>query len=83
MWVKNMKKILEELESGNRIAISGHIRPDGDCVGSCVGLYLYLKKALPDARVDVYLEEPAPVFSCMEGVAEIKKIGRASCRERV
>lgn len=67
-----MKKILEELNSTDRIAISGHIRPDGDCVGSCMGLYLYLKKALPQAQVDVYLEKPAPVFDCIAGIEEIK-----------
>ena len=24
------------------VAILGHIRPDGDCVGSCMGLYNYI-----------------------------------------
>lgn len=67
-----MKKILEELNGTDKIAISGHIRPDGDCVGSCMGLYLYLKKALPQAQVDVYLQKPAPVFDCIDRVNEIK-----------
>lgn len=49
-----MRKILEELGSRDTIAIGGHVRPDGDCVGSCMGMYLYLKKALPDAQIDVY-----------------------------
>ena len=40
-----MRKILEELGSRDTIAIGGHVRPDGDCVGSCMGMYLYLKKA--------------------------------------
>ena len=39
-----MKKILEEVRGAKSVAISGHIRPDGDCVGSCMGLYLYLTK---------------------------------------
>ena len=26
------------------VVIVGHIRPDGDCVGSCLGLYHYLKE---------------------------------------
>ena len=67
-----MVKILEELKGAGKIAISGHVRPDGDCIGSCMGLYLYLKKALPDTRTDVYLEKPADVFSCIEGIEEIK-----------
>lgn len=67
-----MKKILEELKSTDKIAVSGHIRPDGDCVASCMGLYLYLKKALPRAQVDLYLEKPAPVFDCIDRIEEIK-----------
>ena len=63
-----MKKILEEVKGAGNIAISGHIRPDGDCVGSCMGLYLYLKKELPDAEVKVFLEKPSDVFDCISGV---------------
>jgi len=66
-----MKKIVEEVKGANRIAISGHIRPDGDCVGSCMGLYLYLKKELPDTEVKVFLEKPSSVFDCICGVEEI------------
>ena len=39
--------ILQECEGAKRVGISGHVRPDGDCVGSCLGVYLYLKKCLP------------------------------------
>ena len=60
-----MRKILEELGSRDTIAIGGHVRPDGDCVGSCMGMYLYLKKALPDAQIDVYLEKPAGRFNAV------------------
>ena len=37
--------IYEEVKAAKTIGISGHIRPDGDCVGSCLGLYLYLKRS--------------------------------------
>lgn len=53
-------RILDELEGCAAIGISGHENPDGDCVGSCMGLALYLKKAMPAARVDVFLEDPRP-----------------------
>ena len=58
-----LKKILEEIRGAKNVAISGHIRPDGDCVGSCMGLYLYLTKELSDAIVDVFLEKPSDVFN--------------------
>ena len=50
--------IREELNGITTVAISGHIRPDGDCVGSCMGLYLYLKENFPQLnKIDVYLQE--------------------------
>ena len=67
-----MKKILDEVKGAGSIAISGHIRPDGDCVGSCMGLYLYLTKELPNVDVDVFLEKPSDVFNCIQGVEQIK-----------
>lgn len=66
-----MINILEECKSAKTIGIGGHIRPDGDCVGSCMSLYLYLKKELPEAEIDVFLQKPADIFSCIEGVEEI------------
>ncbi len=63
--------IYNEVKGAASIGISGHERPDGDCVGSVMGLYLYLKKACPEARVQVLLEKPADIFSCIQGIEEI------------
>lgn len=63
--------IYEEVKNAATIGISGHVRPDGDCIGSAMGLYLYLKKACPMATVQVMLEEPADIFNCLKGVDEI------------
>lgn len=65
-------KILAETAAARTIGISGHLRPDGDCVGAAMGLYLYLKKMRPEAAVDVYLEEPAGIFDCIAQIAVIK-----------
>ena len=43
-----MKNIAEVLEGVKTVGIGGHIRPDGDCVGSCMALYLYIRKYFPD-----------------------------------
>lgn len=64
--------ILQECNNAKRIGISGHIRPDGDCVGSCLALYQYLHKCMPDCTVEVFLEKPAEIFSEIEGFALIK-----------
>ncbi len=62
-----MIDILEECKGAEKIGISGHVRPDGDCTGSVSALYQYLKKALPDVQVEVLLEKPAAVFADLPG----------------
>lgn len=47
------------------VAIGGHVRPDGDCVGSCMGLYQYIKKNFAQIQVDVYLEDIPECFKAM------------------
>ena len=55
------------------VAIGGHVRPDGDCVGSCMGLYQYLKNCFAGMEVDVYLEDIPECFKEMLPItAEIK-----------
>ena len=49
----------EECRGAKKIGISGHIRPDGDCVGVCLSLQMYLRKLLPEAEVTVYLQKPS------------------------
>lgn len=69
-----MEKIANELKGINTVAIAGHVRPDGDCVGSCMGLYLYLKENYPDIAADVYLEQPGAQFSFLSCFKEIKTV---------
>lgn len=65
-------RITEEVRNAGSIAVSGHIRPDGDCVGSVMGLYLYLRNELPETEIDVYLEKPAEIFDCISHIEDIK-----------
>lgn len=65
-------RIKDEVVNANTIGISGHIRPDGDCVGACMAMYQYLRKIYPTKRVDVFLEQPSAVFGCIRGVEEIR-----------
>ena len=65
-------RLIDEVSDAASVAISGHIRPDGDCVGSVMGLYLYLKKELPKAEIDVYLDKPADIFDCISHIDDIK-----------
>lgn len=72
--MREMIHILEECSDALKIGISGHIRPDGDCVGSCLALWQYLKKAMPEAEVKVYLQKPADIFKDLKGFEEIDSV---------
>ena len=65
-------RIIDEVKDAKSIAISGHVRPDCDCVGSVMGLYLYLQKEIPGVQIDVYLDKPADIFACISHIEDIK-----------
>lgn len=58
-----LKELLRDV---NNVGIAGHVHPDGDCVGSCLGLYLYIKEAYPQINVKLYLEEVPPEYHFMK-----------------
>lgn len=60
------------LEMAKSIAIGGHVRPDGDCVGSCMGLYQYLKENYSEKTVDVYLENIPEKLTFLEGTNDVR-----------
>ena len=45
-----------ELEGARSIGITGHIKPDGDCIGSCLACFCYIKKLFPEGVTVVFLE---------------------------
>ena len=51
-----MKKLDEILAGKKSVGLAGHVRPDGDCVGSTLGVYNYIRKYYPDVDVRLYLE---------------------------
>ncbi len=59
------------LEGVGSVAIAGHIRPDGDCVGSCLATYNYIKTWFPEITVRVILEPIPNIFKFLRGADEI------------
>ncbi len=53
----------EMLNGIKSLAITGHVRPDGDCVGSTLALYTYVTRNYPEIYTKVYLEEPTEKLS--------------------
>ena len=66
-----MISFLEECKNAKSIAISGHVRPDGDCIGSCLALAMYLRQKMSDCAVDVLLEEPSDIFDVIAQVDSV------------
>lgn len=64
----NLDDFLKEAET---VAIAGHIRPDGDCVGSCLATYNYIKTYYPKIEVDLYLEPIPNIFKFLKRSEEI------------
>ena len=60
------RKLMELAEAAGTIAIVGHVRPDGDCVGSCLAVCNYITEQYPEKTVDVYLETPPAKFSYLK-----------------
>ena len=50
-------EILNKIKEYNRIIIHRHIRPDGDCMGSQMGLKYLLKNTFPEKEIyaDIYI----------------------------
>ncbi len=67
-----MGKIDDILVGKKSVAISGHIRPDGDCIGSCMGLFNYIKDNYPDIEADVFLQEFSDKFSFIKYTELVK-----------
>jgi len=69
---EKMSKLTELIEGANTIAIIGHIRPDGDDIGSCLGLYNYIKTNYPHVtKLKVFLEKAQSKFNFMKGMDEV------------
>ncbi|MDR1616313.1 MAG: bifunctional oligoribonuclease/PAP phosphatase NrnA [Syntrophomonadaceae bacterium] len=69
-----LREISSKLLSKPEWLITGHIIPDGDCVGSVLGLYHVLKAVGKEAAM--LLEDPIPeTYSFIEGAQLIKKPG--------
>ena len=74
-----MNNLDSQLEGVTTVAIAGHVRPDGDCVGSCLATYNYIRTQFPQIQAVVYLEPIPNLFKFMAGADEI----RNDCSEDV
>ena len=64
--------LLDAISKAGTIALGGHVRPDGDCAGSCMGLYNYVRENFPEKEIDVYLEELPNTLKFMKNTDKIR-----------
>ena len=69
MTSNDFKKIIC---NSNSIGIAGHVRPDGDCVGSTLAVYNYIKDNYPEKDVRIYLEPIPNIFKFLKRADEIR-----------
>ena len=66
-----MLNLNEILQGAKTVAILGHVRPDGDCIGSCLSLYNYIETYFPQIEATVYLQEFMPEFLMLKNADKI------------
>ena len=62
--------LTEALNGKKTVVILGHVNPDGDCVGSCLGMYNYLTENFEDLDVTVCLESLSKKFEYIKGYTD-------------
>jgi len=70
-----LSQVVELIENKGKFAITTHIKPDGDGVGSSLGLCWLLKSLGKDAEVIVHGDVP-PAYRSLPGAEEIRDIKR-------
>lgn len=60
------------LENVKKVAIAGHVRPDGDCVGSVMGVYNYIVDNYTDIEVHAYMEDYSERLSYVAGLDNVE-----------
>lgn len=61
-----MDELKNIAEKAQDIIITGHTKPDGDCVGACIAAYNYLHNFYPEKNINVYLKELPERFAFLD-----------------
>ena len=61
----------EKISAAQTVAIAGHVKPDGDCVGSCLAVCQYIRRYFPQKQVQVFLEPIPRIFYFLQYAEDI------------
>ena len=71
-FAERKKEFELQIQNAETIAISGHMNPDGDCIGTTLGLLNYLRENYPQIEAELFLDHPAAKFSYMNDFEKIQ-----------
>jgi phosphoesterase RecJ-like protein len=70
MMDRRFDRVIEEIHKGNRFLVISHVNPEGDAIGSTLGLSLALREL--GKNVTSFLEDPIPeVYQFLPGAADV------------
>ena len=64
--------LAEKLKGKKTVVILGHVNPDGDCIGSCLGMYNYLTENFAELSVCVCLDAMGVKFGYLKGYGDVQ-----------
>ncbi len=70
--MNSITNIDEKLTGIKSVGIAGHVRPDGDCAGSTLAVYNYIRTYYPKTDVRLYLEPIPNIFKFLQNAEEIR-----------
>lgn len=77
--MKISSKLIKLIEQSSSFVITGHINPDGDSIGSCLGLALGLKKS-GKKNVTVVMKDPVPeTLAFLPSAKNVKQVPPKEC----
>ncbi len=68
----------DHIKEAKTIGIAGHVNPDGDCVGSTLAVYNYIRTYYPEISVDIFLEQIPKIFNFLQNSSDIQLPGSKS-----
>jgi len=66
------KRLHQMIDAADSICILGHVRPDGDCVGSTLAVYNYIIDRYKEKTVDVYMDTFSSTMKFLNGAKKVK-----------
>jgi len=68
---KNSNTVKHMIEKSNKIALFGHMSPDGDCIGAMLGLGRLLEKQKKKVSY-IVPNKPGKTFDFVKGIKRLK-----------